>query len=70
MLSVYFFSKFNCITKAICNLMFTQNECLCHHVISGTKKMAEAQLSFEEQKTILKWYLKFENVEFPRVLLT
>jgi len=24
--------------------------------------MAEAQLSFEQRKTILKWYLKFENV--------
>jgi hypothetical protein len=27
-----------------------------------SKKMAEARLSFEERKTILKWYLKFENV--------
>jgi hypothetical protein len=27
-----------------------------------SKKMAEAGLSFEERKTILKWYLKFENV--------
>ena len=26
-----------------------------------SKKMAEARLSFEERKTILKWYLKFEN---------
>ena len=26
------------------------------------KKMAEARLSFEERKTILKWYLKFGNV--------
>jgi len=24
--------------------------------------MAEEQLSFEQRKTILKWYLKFENV--------
>ena len=24
--------------------------------------MAEAQLSFEQRKTILKWYLKLENV--------
>ena len=27
-----------------------------------SKKMAEARLSFEERKTILKWYLKFEDV--------
>ena len=27
-----------------------------------SKKMAKARLSFEEHKTILKWYLKFENV--------
>jgi len=27
-----------------------------------SKKMVEARLSFEERKTILKWYLKFENV--------
>jgi len=27
-----------------------------------SKKMAEAWSSFEERKTILKWYLKFENV--------
>jgi len=27
-----------------------------------SKKMVEARLSFEESKTILKWYLKFENV--------
>ena len=26
-----------------------------------SKKMAEERLSFEERKTILKWYLKFEN---------
>jgi len=24
--------------------------------------MAGAQLTFEEQKSILKWYIKFENV--------
>jgi len=27
-----------------------------------SKKMVEARLLFEERKTILKWYLKFENV--------
>jgi hypothetical protein len=27
-----------------------------------SKKMAASQLSFEERKTVLKWYLKFENV--------
>jgi hypothetical protein len=32
-----------------------------------SKKMAEARLSFEEHKTILKWYLKFKNgVEVQR----
>lgn len=32
-----------------------------------SEKMVEARLLFEEHKTILKWYLNFQNVEFlPR----
>jgi len=38
------------------------NASVTMHNAGQSKKMVEARLSFKQRKTILKWYLKFENI--------